>query len=186
MSGGAYLSVDGGELSEDTKHMEPKVLWLEAGGTDSGLSTVPSGGPPWFRASRKLRESGEKRKRKSHRSSVNPRRKPLKDQIRRPVIAGILQPPVSGVDFNQLVKAVGGRLHLLSKQAASSLQSHESPLTIKTSLFHPPPRSLRSFCPFRPLINNHATSEQQDGCWKPERQHRRSITNRKTHQTTRR
>lgn len=124
----------------------------------------------------------KEKKRKSHRSLI----RAVKDQIRRPVIAGILQRPVSGVDFNQLVKAAGARLHLLSKQAASSLQSHESPLTIKTSLFHPPPRSLRSFCPFRPLINNHATSEQQDGCWKPERQHRRSITNRKMHQTTRR
>lgn len=72
---GMYLSVDVGELSEDTKHMEPKVLWLDAGGTESGLSTAPSGGPLWFRASRKLRESGEKEKRKSHRSlirAVNP------------------------------------------------------------------------------------------------------------------
>lgn len=60
-----YLSVDGGELSEDTKHMEPKVLWLDAGGTDSGVSTAPSGGPLWFRASRKLRESGEKKKKEN-------------------------------------------------------------------------------------------------------------------------
>lgn len=115
---------------------------------------------------------GKKRKGKKIPPIFNPPCKPLNDQIRRPVIAGIQQPPVSGVDFNQLVKAAGGRLHLLSKQAASSLQSHESPLTIKTSLFRPPPRSLRSFCPFRPLINNHASSEQQDGCWKPEIHHK--------------
>lgn len=56
-----YLSVCGRWLPDDTEHMEPKILWQEAGTSDLNIS--PSVELlPWFMLSRKLRESGKKKR----------------------------------------------------------------------------------------------------------------------------
>lgn len=60
-----YLSVCGRGLSDDIEHMEPKIPCREAGVTDtSDLKISPSVEllPLWFRLSRKLLESGRKKK----------------------------------------------------------------------------------------------------------------------------
>lgn len=55
-----YLSACGRWLPDDTEHMEPKILWQEAGTSDLNIS--PSVELlPWFMLSRKLRESGKKK-----------------------------------------------------------------------------------------------------------------------------
>ena len=61
-----YLSVCGRGLSDDTEHMEPKILWQEAGVTDtSDLKSSPSVElAEWFMLSRKLLESDKENKTK--------------------------------------------------------------------------------------------------------------------------
>ena len=73
-----YLSVCGRGLPDDTEHMEPKILWQEAGLTGaSDLNRSPSVEPPaWFTLSRKLRASGIKVERrggkKKREKKINP------------------------------------------------------------------------------------------------------------------